>query len=73
MHCTLQAMNAYQYLVLVNESINLVGISNNNNTGLLYSAFSIISSKRFTQYYPRIASLVGLPIAAMEGEEASIP
>ena len=25
---------------------------NNNNTGLLYSAFSIISSKRFTQYYP---------------------
>ena len=27
--------------------------NNNNNTGLLYSAFSIISSKRFTQYYPR--------------------
>ena len=26
--------------------------NNNNNTWLLYSAFSIISSKRFTQYYP---------------------
>ena len=30
-------------------------IYNNNNTGLLYnSAFSIISSKSFTQYYPSI-------------------
>ena len=38
--------NSFSTLKWVKGSIN------NNNTGLLYSAFSIISSKCFTQYYP---------------------
>ena len=32
--------------------VKLAVRNNNSNTGLLYSTFSIISSKRFTQYYP---------------------
>ena len=47
---------------------------NNNNTGFLHSAFSIITSKHFTQYYPKQGwlALVTLPIAAMQGAETSI-
>ena len=34
------------------NNMNILPLIISDNTGLLYSAFSIISSKHFAQYYP---------------------